>query len=310
MSDTKRCLVLGGNGFVGSYIVEALAAQPGITVRAFDRFSRDPQFTKSDAIKVFKGDFSSDDDVKRALEGVDMVLHSFSATNPFVSDNNPYLDITDNLLRSVRIFDLCIQAGVEKIGFISSGGAVYGSVGEEKIMSEADSPLPVSPYGINKLAIEHYLEFFKRKYGTKYVVFRLSNPYGPRQLLKNHQGVIPAFLGKIRNHEALTVYGDGTSSRDYIFASDAARMIVHSFIRDNAYSVYNIGRGEQTSLNEIIDTLRELSHAEIHVNYEETPRTFLQRTGVSIARYQAEYGEQSFTSLRDGLAMTIKAQGK
>jgi len=306
MSDTKHCLVLGANGFVGSYIVERLAAQTDVTVRAFDRFSRDPQFIKGDSIEVFKGDFFSDDDIKRALEGVDMVLHSFSATNPFVSDKNPYLDITNNLLRSVQIFDMCIQAGVKKIGFISSGGAVYGSVGEEKIMSEEDSPLPVSPYGINKLAIEYYLEFFKRKYGTKYVVYRLSNPYGPRQLLKNNQGVIPAFLGKIRNHEPLTVYGDGTSSRDYIFAPDAANMIATSFMRDNVYSVYNIGRGEQTSLNEIIDTLRELSHAEVTVNYEETPRTFLQRTGVSIGRYESEYGKQSFTSLQEGIKKTIE----
>ncbi len=308
MSDIKTCLVLGANGFVGSYIVEELAKHENVQVRAFDRFSRDPQFEQAENIEVCKGDFFNNDDIQRALDGVDVIMHSFSATNPFVSDSNPYLDITDNLLRSVQIFDMCIAAGVQKIGFISSGGAVYGSMAEQKIMTEEDSPLPVSPYGISKLAIEHYLEFFKRKYGTQYVVYRLSNPYGPRQLLKNNQGVIPAFLGKIKNHEAITVFGDGTSSRDYIFARDAANMITKSFMAPNQHPVYNIGRGEQTSLNDIISALKDLSHSEVTVNYQETPKTFLQRTGVSIQRFEAEFGKQAFTSMRDGLEMTIKQQ--
>ncbi|HKR82359.1 MAG TPA: NAD-dependent epimerase/dehydratase family protein [Candidatus Saccharimonadales bacterium] len=307
MDKEKVCLVLGANGFVGSYLVEHLAKTPGMRVRAFDRFSRGPQFAMAPNIEVVKGDFFNDDDIRQALTGVDLVLHTFSATTPFVSDNNPYIDITDNLMRSVKIFELCVTQGVAKVGFVSSGGAVYGSLSEHKIASEADTPLPVSPYGINKLAIEYYLEYFKRKHGMPYVVYRLTNPYGPRQVTKNNQGAIPLFLAKIKNHETITIYGDGTSSRDYIYMDDAAAMIARSFTADSSHAVYNIGRGEQTSLNEILDELKQLSGTEVSVSYTEAPKTFLQSTGVTIDRYLADFGDQQFTSLHDGLLATIKA---
>ncbi len=154
---SKTCLVLGANGFVGSYLVDQPAVRMNMRVRAFDRYSKDPQFGITDSVEIIKGDIFNDDELRKSVAGVDYVMHSFSATTPYTSDTDPYQDISDNLQRSVKLFELCAQAGVKKIGFISSGGAVYGSVTEHKVADELDAPLPVSPYGINKLATEHYL---------------------------------------------------------------------------------------------------------------------------------------------------------
>lgn len=304
-SDSHTILVVGANGFVGSYLIEHFAKETNALVLAYDRFSREPQFTVTDNVQIVRGDIHDDASLRAALQGVDYVMHSFSATTPFVSDQDPYIDVTSNLLRSIKLFDLCREVGVKKIGFISSGGAVYGTTAEAKTVTETDVPLPVSPYGIIKLSIEHYLEFFKRKFGIEYVAYRLTNPYGPRQYTKNNQGVIPAFLQKIQSGEEIVIYGDGSSSRDYIYADDAAHMIVTSFYNNNKFPVYNIGSGRQTSLNQILDELRGLLDEQLRVRYEEAPKTFLQQTSLSIERYCAEYGTPQFLSLQAGLQAVL-----
>lgn len=303
----KTCAVIGANGFVGSYLVDHAAQKENMWVRAFDRYSRPPQFNPKENIEVVKGDMSSDSDLCSLVKGADYVIHSFSATTPYTSDNDPYKDIDENLLRSVRLFEYCAKAGVGKIVFISSGGAIYGSITEHYVASEKDTPFPVSPYGINKLSIEHYLEYFKRKYGIDYVVYRLTNPYGPRQVFKNNQGVIPVFIDKIRSNEELLVYGDGTSSRDYIYMDDAARMIIETFDKDNKWPVYNIGSGQQTSVNDIIDSLNKVAKKKATVIYKEPPKTFLARSSVSIDRFFGEFGRYELISFPKGIETTFKS---
>lgn len=301
----KICAVIGANGFVGSYLVDRIAQKEDVWVRAFDRYSKDPQFIKRDNIEVVKGDMFSDSDLHSLVVGADYVIYSFSSTTPFLSDSDPYIDIKENLMRSVRLFEYCAKEGVSKVVFISSGGAIYGSVTEYHVATELDTPHPVSPYGINKLSTEHYLEYFKRKFGTEYVTYRLTNPYGPRQVLKHNQGVVPAFIDKIKKGEELVVYGDGTSSRDYIYMDDAARMIADTFDRDNEWPVYNIGSGQQTSVNDIIDALAKASKKKPKVEYKEPPKTFLAHSSVSIDRFLGEFGDYRLMPLAEGLKRTF-----
>ncbi len=284
------CLILGANGFMGSHLVEKLAVNGRLQVKAFDRFSRPPQFEITDNVEIIRGDIFNDAELSRILKGVDLVMHSFSATTPSIADKNPYIDINNNLLRGVKIFELCAAAGVKKVGFISSGGAVYGSVAEKKAAAETDVPLPISPYGINKLSMEHYLEYFKRKTGMDYIAYRLT---------------IPMFLEKINCGEKIIIHGDGTSSRDYIYAEDAATMIAASFTVAHKHSVYNIGSGVQTSVNDIIEALKKVSGKAVTVSYADIPVTFLKKTMVSVERLQEEFKLQSTTSLEEGLRRTL-----
>ncbi|MDB5167021.1 MAG: UDP-glucose 4-epimerase [Candidatus Saccharibacteria bacterium] len=303
MLTSGKCLVIGANGFVGSHLVDELA-EAGYAVRAFDRFSGPAQFKKSDQVEVFVGDIFDDQAIHEALDGIDYVFHSFSATTPFASDNDPYGDITLNMLRNVQIFEQCVEAKVKKVMFMSSGGAVYGTLSEHKEANEMDAPIPVSPYGIGKLGTEYYLAYFNRKYGMKSISYRLTNPYGPRQPSHSKQGVIPIFIGKIKAGEDLTVYGDGTSSRDYIYIRDATKMIVESFVKAEHHT-YNIGSGRQTNLNEIIESIEEATGLSAKVSHLEAPKTFLQNAQVSINRFTEEFGVVSNTALTDGLKKII-----
>ena len=234
------------------------------------------------------------------------LIHCFSATNPFISDQNPYLDI-EMLRRSVEIFEKAIENGVKKIVFISSGGAVYGSAQHFGDAAETTTPAPKSPYGIAKLAIEHYLEYFKVKHETDYVVYRLTNPYGPRQAMKRNQGVIPAFLDNIMNDREVVIYGDGSSSRDFIYIEDAVKMIGQTFFKDTSHAVYNIGSGKQTTLNEILDALKAITGKDIAVTYAEEPKTFLKSTNVDVNRFVEEFGELVLTDMHTGIKKTIQS---
>jgi UDP-glucose 4-epimerase len=300
----ETCLILGGNGFVGSHIVDKLAARGDLHIRVMDRFDAGQQFHQSPNVATLKGSAFDPKDLKAALKGVSYVVHTLSATNPFTADIDPYADI-ENLRHSVEIFEACATAGIKKVAFISSGGAVYGSLAEQRVATEQDIPLPVSPYGICKLATEHYLEYAKRKYGLEYIVYRLSNPYGPRQVFKQGQGVIPAFLHHIINDEEITIYGDGKNSRDYIYIEDAAQMIADSLTKPNKHGVYNLGSGKQTAVNDIVAALERVLGKAVPVSYHEAPKTALQKTDISIDRFKEEFGEPLLTLFHDGLAKTI-----
>lgn len=303
MSDTaKRCLVIGANGFIGSHLVDELVAA-GFVVRAFDRFSRPAQFKENGNVETYPGDFFDDITVSKALHDVQYVFHSFSATTPFTADADPYTDISSNVLRNIQLFEKCVEAGVEKVVFISSGGAIYGNIAEQNSVREDDAPKPVSPYGIGKLTSEHYLSYYNRKYGLDYVAYRLSNPYGPRQITKNNQGVIPSFIQKMSDQEEISVIGDGTSSRDYIYIGDATAMMVSSF-QYATDKTYNLGSGKQTTVKEIINCLQKLLVVEPTIRYLEEPKTFLKHANISVERFQKEFGNRSLTPLEEGLTIT------
>ncbi len=304
MEKNQLCLVLGANGFIGSHLVDELV-ESGYKVRAFGRYSQEPKFNDDPRIEVVEGDMFKASDVKKALKGVDYVFHSFSATNPFVSDTDPYIDIERNLKVSIGIFEQSIKAKVKKVIFISSGGAVYGHIAEEKAPTEDDAATPVSPYGISKLAIENYLAYFNRKFGLEYIVYRLANPYGPRQAFRNHQGVIPAFLDQVQKHKKVVVYGDGSTSRDYIYIRDVTKMVVHSFSKKTKHRTYNLGSGKQTTINEIISTLKKVVHEDFVVTNKEAPKTFLKSAKINVDRFTKEFKQEADTSLKKGLKETI-----
>lgn len=304
MSKLGLCLVIGANGFVGSHLVDELV-EAGYPVRAFDRFRSPAKFNGSKEVEIVAGDIFDDIAVLGALKDAQYVFHSFSATTPFTSDSDPYSDITLNLLRNVQLFEKCVEAKVKKIMFISSGGAVYGQVAEHKQVDEADAPLPVSPYGIGKLGAEYYLAYFKRKYDLDYIAYRLTNPYGPRQSANNNQGVIPIFIDRIKSGKELVVYGDGTGSRDYIYIRDATKMMVDSFAKETEHVVYNIGSGQQTAISDIVAAIEAVMKTKAKVTHKELPRTFLQKSEVSIKRFVKEFGPAPSTPLEIGIQRTI-----
>lgn len=300
-----RCVVIGGNGFLGSYMVDELAAR-GHEVSAFDRFSAGtPAYAASD-VRAVVGDFLNVADLRDALSGQDYLFHFLSTTTPASAENNPSLDVRTNVSQSVQLLELAVEAGVSKVYFASTGGAIYGDQGAV-LIDEGRLPAPVSPYAIGKQAIEGYLRYFHRKHGLESVSFRISNPYGPRQHVNKKQGVIPIFLHAVAGDRPVELLGDGTAVRDFIYAADAARMMVETVGRTTEHAVYNIGSGAGSSLNEVIGLVREVTGREIRLERKPQPATYVQRSVLDVSRYHAEFGGSELLTLRQGIERTWDA---
>lgn len=297
-----NCLVVGGNGFLGSHLVDELAAA-GHTVTAFDRFSHDRPTFGSSAVRSVTGDFFASDQLRAALEGQELLFHFLSTTTPATASADPTLDVRTNVMQSIELFDMAADAGVRRVYFASTGGAMYGNSGAYRV-AETVLPAPVSPYAIGKQAIESYLRFFQRTRGLESTSFRISNPYGPRQHVEKKQGVIPIFLHRIAQGLPVEVYGDGSMVRDFIFAEDAARMIVSTVGSEPAHPVYNVGSGVGTTVNEVLDLARAVTGRDVAVEHKPKPATFVDRVVLDTGLFTAEFGEPALRSLSEGMEQT------
>ena len=296
-----RAAVIGANGFLGSHLVDALVGE-GLAVTAFDRFSSRPSFV-SDA-RVLVGDFLSRSDLEDAVTGQRFVFHFLSTTTPATAAGDPTLDIRTNVAQTVELLESCVSAGVERVFYASTGGAIYGDQGKSEY-SESDRALPVSPYGIGKLTIEHYLEYFRRTHGLDYTILRISNPYGTRQHPNRKQGLIPIALRRIVSGEPVVRFGDGSMVRDYIYVEDLVRMILPLVREPTQRRLYNMGSGHGSTVSEILDALREVTGEDFAVDARPIPPTFVQRVVLDTSRYSAEFGSLEHpVGLRAGIERT------
>lgn len=301
-----RCLVVGANGFLGSHLVDELV-RLGHEVTAFDRFSTRRISYTAQGVARRIGDFLNSADLADAVKGQELVFHFVSTTTPASAENDPTVDIRTNLASTVELLQSCVDAGVTKVFFASTGGAIYGDQpGVE--LTETALALPISPYAIGKLTIEGYLRYFERKHGLASVSFRISNPYGPRQHPNKKQGVIPIFLNRLAEGLPLVVLGDGSMVRDYLYVGDAVRMIGQTVGADNAYPVYNIGRGVGASLADVLAVIERVTGLIPEVEMRPVPSTYLHRVVLKTERYQREFGYPDFVSLDEGVAATWAQQ--
>ena len=252
-----KCVVMGGGGFIGSHLSEVLLAR-GHEVTVFDRpEARFMNDLERAGASLSTGDFLRPDDINKAISNCDVIYHLVSATVPQTSNENPAYDIEVNVLGTLRLLDAARNAQVKKIVFSSSGGTVYG-IPKELPIKESHSTEPTSSYGISKLTTEKYLHLYSILYGLNYCILRISNAYGERQPVTGSQGVIGAFMDKALRDAEITVWGDGSVIRDYVYIGD----IVNAFVKAGTYEgdqkVFNIGADQGHSLNDIIGIIEQV----------------------------------------------------
>ena len=250
-----RVLVIGGNGFIGSHLTDALLAR-GHRVRSFDRFSERYRQPLS-GVEYVLGDFGDQAAVMNALEGVDIVFHLASATVPGTSNHDPASDVRSNIIGTLGILDACVKRGVGRVVYASSGGAVYG-IPEVTPTPENRAALPISSYGITKLCVEKYLHLYRHLHGLDYVVVRPSNPYGPRQNPEGIQGAVGVFLGRVAKGLPITIWGDGSVVRDYLHVRDLAAGMCAAAFADVPGRIFNLGSGEGVSLRGLISIIEDV----------------------------------------------------
>lgn len=297
----RRVIVFGGDGFLGSHLVEELVSLGhAVTVftRGHDGGLRNLRHMQG-RIDTVLGDFTDTAAVAASLEGQEVAVDLITTSSPVDSWTAPVEAIETELSPSVRFFELCGDAGVRKIVFASSGGAVYGP--SSGMLHEDTEPKPFSPYSIIKLCTEHFLNFFSVKYGFCADIYRIGNLYGPRQRLEGQQGVIAVWIGRALAGQPIDVYGDETTVRDHVFVRDAAKLMTHSLRSLDAGDVYNLGTGTGVSVLELLQTF--LAVAERPVEYRLHPRRPSDNTSAILdsSRLLRQFPGFRFQPLEDGI---------
>lgn len=297
-----RVLVLGGTGFIGSYIAEHLSDHGHDVMvygRSFDKL------VKQSKIEYYQGDFSDSLQLSEALHGVDVVIHSISSTVPSTSNLDPLADIQQNLVNTVRLLQLMMQAKVTRLVYLSSGGTVYG---KPNFLPVAEShPLnPICSYGVIKLAIENYIYMFKELYGLQPIVIRPSNPYGPRQSHSGVQGALTTFLMNNVLDKKTYIWGDGETRRGYIYIKDLAefcRLAVESDVE----GTFNVCSGVSTSLNELVVLIDGITGMKSKVEYKPKRDFDVKDIVLDISQAQSKFGWVPKYTVEAGIAEFYQA---
>ncbi|MHB8773177.1 MAG: NAD-dependent epimerase/dehydratase family protein [Syntrophales bacterium] len=299
-----HCLVLGGAGFIGSHIVDALVAR-NHRVRIFDLPNINTQNLQQciDRVEVLGGDFNNVNDISPALEGVDVVVHLVGTTLPGPSNENPAYDVESNVIGTLNLLKQVVAKGVKKIIFSSSGGTVYG-IPRSVPIPETHETNPICSYGITKLTIEKYLALFHHLHNLDYTILRLANPYGERQRTDAVQGAVAVFLGKTLSGQPITIWGDGSVARDYFYIGDLVDAFVKVVESDAPANIYNIGSGRARSMNDILSVIRDVTGRQPMVQYTPGRKLDVPVNCLDIQLAKKDLGWQPAVSWEEGIART------
>jgi UDP-glucose 4-epimerase len=296
-----RCLVVGGNGFIGTHLTDRLL-ESGSRVRVYDRgpnkFRALPQ-----GAEYVEGELGNHGLIREALEDIEVVYHFVSTTLPKTSNDDPLYDVRSNLIDTLQLLESCVEEGVRKVVFASSGGTVYG-VPKEVPIKEEHPTEPISSYGIVKLAIEKYLHLFRHLHGLDYAVLRISNPYGPYQNPAGQQGAISVFLNRIATGEPVTIWGDGSVVRDYLYIKDLVEALRLAAGEGTRHKVLNIGSGQGVSLNELLHLMAEVVGERPVVEYLPARPLDVPVSVLDASRAREDLGWRPETALAEGVART------
>ncbi|HTZ05843.1 MAG TPA: NAD-dependent epimerase/dehydratase family protein [Gaiellaceae bacterium] len=292
-----RAIVTGGAGFIGSHVADALAAR-GDEVHVLDDLSKGKRENVGAGVELHVADIRDPDAVFDAVRP-EAVVHFAAQADVRVSVEQPALDASVNVIGTVRILEAARRHGA-KVVFASSGGAGYGECGGPA--PETTPMEPLAPYGTSKLAGEEYLATYNRLYGTGHVTLRLGNVYGPRQEPHGEAGVVAIFMGLLRDGGTPRIYGDGSQTRDYVFAGDVVDATLAALAHDGG--VFNVGTGVETSVLELYAAIRAASGVDRDPEHAEARLGELQRSVLDPSLAARELGWRPAHSLAEGLAET------
>ena len=292
-------LVVGGNGFIGTHLVDRLL-DDGYPLKVYNR-GRNRFRENPEGVEYVEGELGNHGLIREAVEGIEVVYHFVSTTLPKTSNDDPSYDVRSNLVDTIQLLEACVEAGVRKVIFASSGGTVYGPPKELPIPEDHPTH-PISSYGITKLAIEKYLGLFRHLHGLDYVALRISNPYGPYQDPRGQQGAIGVFLHRIYNGEPVTIWGDGSVTRDYLYISDLVEALVLAAEIETQEKVINVGSGCGFSLNKLLACIAVVVGEQPTVEYLPARALDVPENVLDITRARAALEWSPRTELEEGIA--------
>lgn len=300
-----KILIFGGSGFLGSHLAEHLLHKNyKVGIYANDSLEDSLNLKNiKDDIQYIKSSFACDINFDSIVQSYDCVYHLISSTTP--SQNSPILDITENIMPTLRLLDACVRQKIKRIVFFSSGGTVYGIPTHIPIPENSDTN-PISSYGIQKLMIEKYLYYYKYTYGLNISILRIANPYGKRQRPFSSQGLIANILGHYLTNQDIEIWGDGKVVRDYIYIDDVINAAERVLNYHGNETIFNISSGNGSSINDIISIIESIIGKNLRVQYKSGRKQDVPINVLDISKAINELKWQPKVSLKLGINMMLQ----
>ncbi len=308
----KNALVTGGAGFIGSHVADRLLAA-GYDVTILDNLSSGRRENLPSAARFVEADITTPEAAAVVREGrFDVMCHLAAQIDVRRSMDDPAYDARINIIGTLNLMEAIRTASPNtRVVFSSTGGALYGDF-EPPPSAERLAKDPEAPYGIAKLAVEYYLAYYGRVHGIDTVALRYGNVYGPRQDPHGEAGVVAIFCNRLLDARALTVFGDGTQTRDYVYAGDvaAANVLAAGATLPPAARLdaraFNIGTGVETSVNTVAGSLQRAAGSTTPIEYAPARAGELLRSALDTRKAHEVLGWSPSMSIDDGLAETFR----
>jgi UDP-glucose 4-epimerase len=303
-----RALVTGGGGFIGSNLVRALLER-GDTVRVLDNFAtgnRRNLEAVADGVEVVEGDLRSYERVHTAVRGCELVFHQGALGSVPRSVQDPLTSTAVNVEGTLNVLLAARDEGVRRVVFASSS-SVYGDGGTFPRVESA-APNPISPYAVAKLAAERFCVSFHRVYGLETVALRYFNVFGPFQDPRSqYAAVVPLFIRAIADGEPVTIFGDGTQSRDFTYVANVvAANLAASSAQEAAGGVFNVATGGSETVATLADTIGRLLDLPVERRFEPARPGDVERSWADVSAARDVLGFEATVPFEEGLRKTIE----
>jgi UDP-glucose 4-epimerase len=298
----KKVLVMGSNGYLGSLLVRKLITE-GVAVV---QLSKSKTAVVSN-VEYFSVDLQSPERLAEIMMGCTHVVYAISTSVPTTAESNLLNEFDASIVPLINTLEACVLAKIDKFIFLSSGGAVYGNH-DSYPLSEQSHPNPESSYGLGKLLMESYINYYGVKYNLNYNILRLTNPYGAYQALLGHkkQGLIGAVISRLVKGEEIVVWGSGDEVRDYIYETDAVLGIYKSIFYDGNERVFNISSGSGFTTKEVVHLIAKRLNIEPRINFNNKKQPDIKINILDNKLARKELDLKGAVVLNDGLSIAVQ----
>lgn len=292
----RSVLVTGGAGFIGSHIAHALVEDNTVTV--LDDLSTGRRANVPEGATLVVGDVCDDETLSRVMDGADLVFHEAAVVSVERSVDAPLETNRTNVDATLQLLEHARETGARVV--FASSAAIYGHPDSVPI-AEGHPTEPTSPYGVSKLAADHYVRSYADLYDIPTVALRYFNVYGPGQPGGDYSGVISTFVEQARNDDPITVEGDGKQTRDFVHVSDVVRANLRAATTSNVGSAFNVGTGESVTIMELAERIKTIADADSPIVTVDPRPGDIRHSRAEVAAARESLGFQAEVPLAAGL---------
>lgn len=301
-----KILITGGAGFIGSHLVEKLLVKNN-EILIIDNLmtGKKENLSFEGNYELFIDDLGSEKSLDKITEfNPDVCFHLAAQASVVISVSNPSLDFDHNILQPILLLKTLLKTDCKKFVFSSSGGTIFGEPVNVPTSEEDYAGEPQSPYGVAKKRLNELIQIITKDTNMSYSILNFSNVFGPRQDPHGEAGVISIFSNKFLSNERPIIYGDGNQTRDYVYVLDVVEaMILSSRLEDNLF--LNIGTGVETSVNQLVEIMKDKFNSDIEPIYQDAREGELLRSVLDNSKALATIGWKPVYDLNAGMEKVV-----